>query len=67
MNPSAEFCKIDAHPDADFAGMYGYKKPTDPSCVKSCTEFAITLLVYQFFDSQNFKQKQHFLQWGQKS
>ena len=42
MNPSADLCKIDAYPDADFAGMYGHEKPTDPSCVKSCSGFVIT-------------------------
>ncbi len=24
MNPSTDICKIDAYPDADFAGMYGH-------------------------------------------
>ncbi len=43
MNPSTDICKIDAYPDADFAGMYGHKKTVDPSCVKSCTGFVITL------------------------
>jgi hypothetical protein len=42
MNPSADICKIDAFPDADFVGMYGHEKPTDPSCAKSCTGFVIT-------------------------
>jgi hypothetical protein len=42
MNPSTDICKIDAYPDADFAGMYGHKKPVDPSCVKSLTGFVIT-------------------------
>ncbi len=42
MNPSIDICKIDAYPDADFAGMYGYEKPTDPSRVKSCSGFDIT-------------------------
>jgi hypothetical protein len=42
MNPSTDICKIDAHPDADFAGMYGHEKPMDPSCVKSCSGFVIT-------------------------
>jgi hypothetical protein len=32
---------IDAYPDADFAGMYGYEEPTDPACAKSHTEFVI--------------------------
>jgi hypothetical protein len=42
MNPSTDICKIDAYPEADFAGMYGHEKPVDPSCVKSCTGFVIT-------------------------
>ena len=42
LNPSKELCKIDCYPDADFAGMYGHEKPTDPSCVKSRTGFVIT-------------------------
>ena len=25
---------IDAYPDADFDGMYGHEKPTDPACAK---------------------------------
>ncbi len=40
INPTRELT-IDAYPDADFAGMYGYKKPTDPACSKSCTGFVI--------------------------
>ena len=42
MNPSTDIYKIDAYPDADFAGMYGHEKPVDPSCVKCCTGFVIT-------------------------
>jgi hypothetical protein len=42
MNPSTAICKIDAYMDAYFAGMYGHKKPVDPSCVKSCVGFVIT-------------------------
>ena len=42
MNPSTELCKIDAYPDADFAGMYRHEKPTDLSCVKSCIGFVVT-------------------------
>ncbi len=42
MNPSTDICKIDAYPEADFAGMYGHEKPTDPSCVKSHSGFVIT-------------------------
>jgi hypothetical protein len=36
------FCKIDAYPNANFAGMYGHETPVDPSCVKSLTGFVIT-------------------------
>ncbi len=42
MNHSTDICKIDAYPDANFAVMYGHTKLVDPSCVKSCTRFAIT-------------------------
>ena len=42
LNPSSQL-KIDNYPDADFAGMYGYEKSTDPSCVKSRTGYTITV------------------------
>ncbi len=42
INLYTDICKIDAYPDADFAGMYGHEKPMDPSCVKSCSGFVIT-------------------------
>jgi hypothetical protein len=42
MNPSSDVCKIDAYPDADFAGMYGHEYHTDPACAKSRTGFNIT-------------------------
>jgi hypothetical protein len=42
MNPSSDVCKIDAYPDADFAGMYGHEDHTDPTCAKSWTGFIIT-------------------------
>ena len=42
MNPSSDLCKVDCYPDADFAGMYGHEKPTDPTCAKSRTGFMIT-------------------------
>ncbi len=42
MNPSSDVCKIDAYPDADFAGMYGHEEHTDPACAKSWTGFIIT-------------------------
>ncbi len=32
---------MNAYPDADFAGMYGHEKPTDPVCAKSRSGFVI--------------------------
>jgi hypothetical protein len=42
MNPSSNVCKIDAYPDADFAGMYAHEEHTDPACAKSRIGFIIT-------------------------
>ena len=42
LNPSGTL-KIDAYPDVDFAGLYGCLKITDPACVKSRTDFLITV------------------------
>ena len=38
IQPTREL-DVDAYPDADFAGMYGHEKPTDPACAKSRTGF----------------------------
>ncbi len=49
MNVSNDVYKIDAYPDAEFAGMYGHENHTDPACAKSRTGFIITFadcLVY---------------------
>ena len=43
INPSSNILKIDAYPDADFAGMYGYERHDDPSCVKSRTGYVINV------------------------
>jgi hypothetical protein len=43
INPTSDVLKIDAYPDADFAGMYGYEKHDDPSCVKSRTDYVINV------------------------
>ncbi len=32
---------VDAYPDADFAGMYGHEKSTDPACANSHSGFVI--------------------------
>jgi len=42
LNPSGKL-KVDAYPDADFAGLYGYESNSDPACAKSRTGFLITV------------------------
>ena len=42
MRPSSEF-KVEAFPDADFAGLYGYEKSDDPTCTKSRTGFLLNV------------------------
>ena len=42
FNPTGEL-NIDAYPDSDFAGMYGYELPNDPSCTKSRTGYLVNL------------------------
>jgi hypothetical protein len=37
IKPSSGMLKIDAYPDANFAGMYGYERHDNPSCVESRT------------------------------
>ena len=43
LNPTGDILKIDAYPDADFVGLHGHEKPTDPASVKSCTGYVITV------------------------
>jgi hypothetical protein len=43
INPSSGVLKIDAFPDANFAGMYGYERHDNPSCVKSWTGYVINV------------------------
>ena len=44
LNPKeVDKLSIDAFPDADFAGLYGYEKPTDPVCVRSRTGYIIAV------------------------
>jgi len=38
-----ETLHINAYPDADFAGLYGYEDNNDPVCVRSRTGFVITV------------------------
>jgi hypothetical protein len=43
LKPSGSL-KVDAYLDADFAGLYGHEKTTDPACAKSRTGFLISVL-----------------------
>ena len=38
--------KIDCYPNADFSGIYGLKKATDPACVKGITLYFIIIANY---------------------
>ena len=53
LDPNSDIFKVDAYPDADFAGMYGQENPDDPTCDKSLAGFIITVLLtstkYFFF------------------
>ena len=42
LTPTSEL-NIDAYPDADFAGLYGYEDSLDPVCVRSRTGFVINV------------------------
>ena len=42
LNPSSNL-KIGCYLDADFADMNGHEKTNDPACVKSTTDYEITV------------------------
>ena len=42
INPTRDL-KIDAYPDADFAGLYNYEDSCDPVCVRSRTGYVINV------------------------
>ena len=41
LDLNSEMLKIDAYPDANFAGVYGHERSDDPACAKSRTGFVI--------------------------
>lgn len=43
INLSSNILKIDSYPDADFVGMYWYKRPDDLPCMKSRTGYIINV------------------------
>ena len=46
LDQSKDICKIDNCLDANLAGMHGHELPTNPSCVKSRTDYVITFADY---------------------
>jgi hypothetical protein len=63
INPTRELT-IDAYSDADFAGMYGHEKPTDPACAKSRSGFVIVFAGVPVCDGNpSFRLRLLFLQW----
>ena len=41
LDPNDDTFNVDAYPDADCAGIYGYGNPDDTACAKSRTGFII--------------------------
>ena len=66
LNPSGEILKIDAYPDADFAGLHGHEKPTDPASVKSRTGYVITLQAAQYYGNPSFRVRLLYPPWKQR-
>ena len=56
LNPSSNL-KIDYYPYADFATIYGHEKINDMACVKSRTEYVITVADCPVLWQSNFKVK----------
>ena len=66
LNPSREL-KIDCYPDADFAGMYGYKNSSDPSVSRVELVLSLPLPAVQSYGILSCKLKQHFRPFRQSS
>ncbi len=54
LTPTKEL-NVDAYPDADFAGLYGYEDSLDPVCVKSRTGFVINVANCPFLWKRSFQ------------
>ncbi len=67
MNPSRNVCKIDAYPDADFAGMYSHEDHTDPACAKSHMGFIITFVECPVFWQLKLQTETAYPRWKPKS
>jgi hypothetical protein len=61
MFPSSNVCKIDAYPDADFAGMYGHEERS--SLRQESSRFIITLQNALSYGNQSYRQKWLCQQW----
>ncbi len=58
---------IDAYPDADFAGLYGYEDNNDPVCVRNRMGMSLELPDAPSFGRPNFKPRQPLPPWKQRS
>ena len=65
MNPSRDVCKIDAYPDADFAGMYGHEEHTDPAPTVGLDSSSLLQIVLSF-GNPSYKQRWLYRQWKPK-
>ena len=60
INPNPEL-NIDFYPDADFSGIYGHDKATDPSFVKSKTFYSVTVTLSSVLWYSKFQTETDFL------
>jgi hypothetical protein len=67
INPSSSVLKIDAYPEANFAGMCGYEHREDPSCVKSRTGYVINVANCPVMWQYKLQTKRCFQPWRQRS
>jgi hypothetical protein len=67
MNPLGDVCKIDAYPDAYFAGMCGHKEDTDPACTKSQLDSSSHLQIVLSFGNPSYRQRRLYGRWKPKS
>jgi hypothetical protein len=71
MNPSSDVCKIDAYPDADFAGMYGHEEHTD--CIQILPAPRVGSVLSSFlqivlsFGNPSHRQRRLYQRWKPKS
>jgi hypothetical protein len=66
INPSSGMLKIDAYPGVDFAGMYGYERHDNPSCVKSWVGYVINVANFPVMLQSKLQMERSFQPWRQR-